>query len=92
MPHVTGRTMLICGVFFTGGSTALFGLLEYVPLPSPSDNSVDVTYLVLATILRVAQAIGTAAVLVSVMTLQTLSFPDSTTTILVSLLMISFIR
>ena len=54
--------MLICGVFFCGGSTVLFGLLAYVPLPGPSDNSVGVTYLVLVVILTIAQAIGFTAI------------------------------
>ena len=76
--------MLVFGSFLTGGSNVLFGALEYMPLPAESDQDIDVTYLVVAMVVRIAVAAGTAAVLTSSMTLLVVTFADNTTGVLVS--------
>ena len=75
--------MLVFGSFLTGGSNILFGALEYMPLPAESDQDIDITYLVVAMIVRIAEAIGTAAVLTSAMALLVVTFTSNTTVVLV---------
>ena len=76
--------MLVFGSFFTGGSNILFGTLEYMPLPAESDQDIDITYLVVAMVVRIAKSVGTAAVLTSAMALLVVTFAKNTTVVLVS--------
>lgn len=78
--------MMVSGLFFCGGATALFGLLQHVPLPAVSDNNMDVTYLIFAIVIRLAQAVGAAAFLVGGMSLLAIAFPINTTTVLVGII------
>ena len=72
--------MLVLGLFFAGGSTALFGLLSYI---SPSLDGISWTYLVLAFLLRGCQAIGLAGHITASMTLVSITFTENTTSIMV---------
>ena len=76
--------MLVFGSFLTGGSNILFGALEYMPLPAESDQDIDITYLVVAMVVRIAKSVGTAAVLTSAMALLVVTFAKNTTVVLVS--------
>ena len=77
------HTMLVFGTFFTGGSSILFGLLEFMTLPAPSDKDTDVVYLVTVIVLRVAGGVGVSAVVTSAMGLLAVTFTRNTTTVLV---------
>ena len=72
--------MVTTGLFVSGGSTALFGLLSYI---SPSYDGISWTYLVLAFLLRSCQAVGSAGFITASMTLITIVFPKNSTTVLV---------
>lgn len=78
------HTSFVFGLFFCGGTTVLFGLLDYIPLPDNQDGSIDVTYLVLAIVLRISQGIGTACYFTAAMTLLSVNFTVDKTTVLVS--------
>jgi len=77
------RRTLLCGELLCGVLVVTFGLLEYLPVPDPTDNSVDVTYLVLAIVMRILQAIGASAYTTAAMTLLTTAFPEDTIVMLV---------
>ena len=72
--------MVTAGLFFAGGSMALFGLLAYI---SPSSNGISWTYLILAFLLRGCQALGSAGFMTASMTLITIVFPKYSITVLV---------
>ena len=72
--------MVTGGLFFAGGSTALFGSLAYI---SPSSDGISWTYLVLAFLLRGCQALGSAGFLTASMTLIAIVFSGNSTTVLV---------
>jgi len=69
-----------------------FGLLEYLPVPDPTDKSIDVTYLVLAIVLRILQALGASAFATAAMTLLTSAFPDDTVVMLVRVVLSDFMH
>ena len=72
--------MVTGGLFFAGGSMALFGSLLYI---SPSSDSINWTYLVLAFLLRACQALGSAGFLTASMALIAIVFPGNSTKVLV---------
>ncbi|XP_067937516.1 MFS-type transporter SLC18B1-like [Watersipora subatra] len=57
-------------------------MLEYLPLPDASDETVDSLYLCLEILLRIFQSLGAGAILISAMTSLTVTFTDNTTTVL----------
>lgn len=76
--------MFTLGLFFSGGSTILFGLLQYLPI-SEKGTGIDYVYLVLAFLIRGSQAVGSSAFVTASMTLVSITFTENTTTVLVSL-------
>ncbi|XP_067937505.1 MFS-type transporter SLC18B1-like [Watersipora subatra] len=80
--YVAVRTMLITGLLLCGCFTVLFGMLEYLPLPNPTNGNVDGMYLCLEIVLRIIQSLGAGAILVGAMTYLTVTFTDNTMTVL----------
>lgn len=73
--------MIVFGFVLAGASTALFGVLEFVPVSNLS--SPEVGYCVLAFIIRAIQSIGQAAFALAAFTLLPIAFPDTKTSIMV---------
>ena len=90
VPHVGLHTMIVFGAFFCGGVTALTGTLQYLP-PKGTFTDPDMEFLVLAFILRSIYALGYAAFSAAGMTILSVVFPDTTTTILVGTPVLSFL-
>ena len=83
MTHISIHTALVFGAFLNGVVNILFGMLVYIPLPTPSDKELHVSYLVMVILLRLAGGIGTAAVFSAAMALLAVTFPQNTTAVLV---------
>ncbi|XP_067936651.1 MFS-type transporter SLC18B1-like [Watersipora subatra] len=81
MAYVSPKTMLVSGLFILGIFTVLFGFLEYIPLPETS-TSIQTVFLLLEIFIRMLQACGSTAVVISAMTLLTLKFSAKSSTIL----------
>jgi len=62
----------------------VFGLLEYATLPDSEDDTIDVTYLILAIVLRIGQAIGSGVYITASMTMLSITFPENTIAVMVS--------
>ena len=82
MAYIAVKSMLVGGVLSLGVSTVAFGMLEYYPLP-PDDASIQPGFLIIEILLRIIHACGSAAVIVSGLTLLTTTFPHNTATVMV---------
>ena len=69
--------MAVFGLFFAGGTTALLGVLEYLPVKGAIDNP-DMEYIIIAFTLRVANSLGNTAFDTAAMTLIAVTFPENT--------------
>ena len=82
--------MTVFGLFFAGGTTALLGVLEYLPVKGTEENP-HMEYLIIAFSLRVANALGSTAFETAAMTLTAVSFPKDTAVVMVSELLFPWI-
>ena len=76
--------MTVYGIFFAGGSTALFGVLEYLPMKG-SEGKPDVEYLIIAFLLRFAHALGHTAFITATMTLLSVRLSENAALVMVCL-------
>ncbi|XP_067948325.1 MFS-type transporter SLC18B1-like isoform X3 [Watersipora subatra] len=81
MVYIAVKSMLVGGVLSLGVSTVAFGMLKYYPLPS-DDVSIQPGFLIIEILLRIMHACGSAAVIVSGLTLLTTTFPHNTPTVM----------
>lgn len=72
--------MTVFGLFFIGGATMLFGVLEYIP----ARENTELQYLTIAFTIRTAHALGSTAFSPSARTVLSVTFPKNTTTVMVS--------
>ena len=82
IPHTGLHTMAVFGLFFTGGSTALFGVLEYLTTKE-NPKGRDIAYLALAFTLRTGQALGNTAYSTASLTILSVCFTETATTVMV---------
>lgn len=82
IPHTGLHTMSVFGLFFVGGATVLFGVLEYIPVRDNTDAP-DIQYLVMAFLIRIAHALGNTAFSTAALTVLSVTFPENTVTVMV---------